>query len=41
VIGKETAVTALEDVDFGIVEFGILVHVDMTVAIAEMKCSEM
>lgn len=41
VIGKETAITALEDVDFGVVEFGILVHVDVTVAITEMKGSEM
>ena len=37
-VGEEARVTSLENVDFGIVEFGILMHVEMTIAIAKVKC---
>jgi len=37
VMCEETAVTTLKDVNLWVMEFGVLVHVETAVAIAEMK----
>ena len=37
VVREEAAIATLKDIDFGVVEFGVLMHVEMSIAIAKME----